>query len=106
MAVETGFYQEDVSSSADRIYAFKHATPGEKLNSFSMFDALVCKARSHLSHIEQPEISRNIFSVRQASAAEDSTANLAVKRVPAVPPKAVWEFSVKDGFKAFDKDST
>ena len=44
------FLQEDVSSSADRIYAFKHATPGKKLNSFNMFDALVCKARSHLSH--------------------------------------------------------
>eukprot|EP00434_Breviolum_minutum_P014399 symbB.v1.2.012696.t1/scaffold812.1/size160323/4 len=44
-------------------------------------------------------------TAEKASAAEDSTANLAVKRVPAVPPKAVWEFSVKDGFKAFDKDS-
>lgn len=85
-----------MSSSADTIYPFKHATPGEKLNSFNLFDALVCKAR---------QSSKSPLS-RQASAAEDSTANLAVKdRVPN-PTKAVWEFSVKDGFKAFDKDST
>lgn len=96
-----------MSSSADTIYPFKHATPGEKLNSFNLFDALVCKARqSSKSWNEQPDISRKHFLSRQASAAEDSTANLAVKdRVPN-PTKAVWEFSVKDGFKAFDKDST
>ncbi len=82
-----------------------------KTNTFSMFDAVVCKARSHLSHTEQPENSRNIFSlyilwcfppISRPQASGDS-ANFAVKRVPC---EAVWEFSVKDGFKAFDKDST